>query len=512
VVAGPVALDVARVDPGNSPHPVVGRTISIALWIVAFGILAGWLTLAAVHVGDDYRMSHPNGTWVAAAEAARSGALYSPLFDGEHYSGTRFMPLAILLNAFASAVAGDPIVGGKSLATLLMVALLATIIFVLRRVSCPWSLAVALAAAVVATDTGLTAATTVGGDLVPVVLQTGALALAVRGRSSRQLAVAGALAGLAFTSKLTAVWGGAAVITWLAINRQWRPAAVFAVAAAAAAVVTLGGVQLLTHGGLSEHIFAFAFAGVHGGNLLRGPNQLLYHLLGHAYATVVLFPFAVVTALLSAGWRQLSVFHIALIYALLVLMVVFADVGTGSNQLLDVVVLVTLAVGDWIGRASTDTDFRAASALVLIVAIAVVWADSLDLVRTIGFDVRGAVAAARIGSPGRATVAVSRMVGAADDVLAEDASIYVPLRRRPVVMDPFMLLRIDRAHPELVDPLIRRINERRFALVVLVVPLENREFDYWWNDLDLGPRVAAALRQSYRPAGTAGRFFLYRPK
>ena len=69
-----------------------------------------------------------------------------------------------------------------------------------------------------------------------------------------------------------------------------------------------------------------------------------------------------------------------------------------------------------------------------------------------------------------------------------------------------------RAHPELVDPLIRRIKERRFALVVLVVPLENHEFDYWWNELDLGPRVAAALRDSYRPAGLVGRFFLYRPK
>jgi len=513
VVAAPVALDVARVDQGNSPHPVVGRTISIALWIVAFGILAGWLTLAAVHVSDDYRMSHPQGTWVAAAETARSGALYSPLFDGEHYSGTRFMPLAILLNAFASAVADDPVVGGKTLAALLMAALLATIILVLRRASCPLPFAVALAAAVVATDTGLGAATTVGGDLLPVVLQTGALALAVRGRSSRQLAVAGALAGLAFTSKLTAVWGACAVITWLTINRQWRPAAVFAGAAVASAIVTLGTVQLFTHGGLSEHVFAFALAGVHGGNsLLRAPNQLLYHLLGHAFATVVLFPFAVVGALLSGGWRQLSVFHIALIYALLVLMVVFADVGTGANQLLDVIVLVTLAVGDWIGRASSHTDFPATSALVLIVAIGVVWADSLDLVRTVGFDLRAVVATLRNGPAERATVAVSRMVGPGDEVLAEDASISVPLKRRPVVMDAFMLLRIDRAHPELVDPLIRRINERRFALVVLVVPLEDHALDFWWNDLDWGPRVAAALRQSYRPAGTVGRYFLYRPK
>jgi hypothetical protein len=54
------------------------------LWTVASAILAGWLILAAVHVRDDYRMSHVQGIWVAAAEAARGGALYPPLFDGEH--------------------------------------------------------------------------------------------------------------------------------------------------------------------------------------------------------------------------------------------------------------------------------------------------------------------------------------------------------------------------------------------------------------------------------------------
>jgi hypothetical protein len=75
-----------------------------------------------------------------------------------------------------------------------------------------------------------------------------------------------------------------------------------------------------------------------------------------------------------------------------------------------------------------------------------------------------------------------------------------------------MLLRLDRQHPDWVDPLIRRINDRRFALVVLVVPIENRTFDYWWNDFQFGPRVAAALRASYRADGTVGPYFLYRPR
>src|SRR4029450_12265848 len=96
--------------------------------------------------------------------------------------------------------------------------------------------------------------------------------------------------------------------------------------------------------------------------LVRGPNRLLYNLLGHASGAVVLFPFAALGALLSSGWRHLSVFHIALGYALLLLMVVYADLGTGFNQLLDLVVLTALAVGHLAGRAAS-ADARTAPVL-----------------------------------------------------------------------------------------------------------------------------------------------------
>jgi len=512
VVASPLTLDAGGVNAESQPSPVLRWAMPASLWAVAIAIFAGWLTLAVVHVRDDYRVSHVQGVWIATAEEARSGRLYPPLFDGEHYSGTRYMPLSILLNASASAIAGDPIVGGKTIAAMLMAVLLATVVLVLRRAFCPLSLACALAAVVVATDTGLQAATTIGGDLLPVVLQTGALALAARGRTSRQFVLAGALAGLAFASKLTGIWGALAVITWFGMKRQWRPAAIVGIAAVTTAATTLAVVQLFTHGGLSEHLLAFAFAGVPGGaTIIRGPNQLLYNLLGHASAAVVLFPLAVVSALLSDGWRQLSVFHVALIYALLMLLVVYADLGAGFNQLLDLVVLVALVIGEWVGRMTTKVGFAAAPALAVVIAVSVVWAAGLDLVRTVGFDVRGAVGARNASAP-RAAVAVSRMIGPGEEVLAEDPSIYVPLHRQPVVMDPFMLLRLDRQYPQRVDPLIRRITERRFGLVVLVVPIEDRTLDYWWNDFQFGPRVAAALRQSYRPDGTLGRYFLYRPR
>ena len=492
---------------------MLGPFLNAALWTVAAAVLAGWLALSALHVSDDYRVSHLQGVWLAVTDAATNGQLYPPIFDGEHYAGTRYMPTPILLNALAARLVGDPLIGGKLVAAILMAGLLAVVVFVLRCSLCPWPLALGLAASIVATDSGLQAGTTLGGDLLPAFLQTGALAVTLRDRNRSSMLMVGLLAGLAMASKLTGLWAFFAITTWLVLERDKRSAAIFAAVSAGTAAATLGVVQLLTRGGLSEHLLAFSLAGIHGaGSLARGPNQVLYNLLDHAFGTIVLFPLAVVGALLSPRW-SLSLIHIALGYALLLLMVVYADVGTGPNQLLDVVVLTALAVGHLAGRVRSDTGTGTAPIITLAVAVSVLWAAGLDLVRTVGFDLRRAAPGVTNGaSTTRPAVVIAGMVKAGDQVLAEDPAIYVALHRQPVVMDPFMVTRLERLHPQWVDPLIARVAEKQFELVVLIVPLEDRGLDYWWADFHFGPRIATALRSSYRPDGTVGRYFLYRPR
>jgi hypothetical protein len=504
---------VSPLAPNRAPA-LLPFTVRLTLCVVGSAVVAGWLALAMLHVRDDYRVTHVQGVWIAAAEAARAGQLYPPLFDGEHYAGTRYMPLAILVNAVAAALAGDPLMGGKILAAILMAVLLGLALVLLRGFSCPWPLAFALASAVVATAVGLQAGTTIGGDLLPVVLQVGALVAVTRARSGAAAASAGILAGLALASKLTGLWAILGIVTWMAARRQWRAAVTCAAAAVAAAALVLGAVQLFTHGRLLDHLQAFWLAGVHGlfSVALRGPNQILYNLLASASGVVVLLPLVALGALLSRSWRQLPLTHVAFAYAVLLLLVVYADVGTGSNQLLDLVVLTVLAAGHLAGGAIVTTEPRTGPILTLAVAVTVIWAAGVDLVRTVGFDVRRAVIATRSGAatPPAATV-VAGMIGADEEVLAEDPLIYVASRRRPLLMDAFMLTRLDRTHPQWVDPLIAKIAARRFGLVVLVVSLEDRSLDFWWNDYHLGARVANALRASYKFDRLVGRYYLYRP-
>jgi len=511
ITAPPLIVQTAESATVEARSVLLHPAIAAALWVLAVAIVSGWLTLATRHIDDDYRVTHSQGVWIAAIDAARAGRLYSPLYDGEHYAGTRYMPMPILVNALAAAIVGDPLIAGKLAAAILMAMVLVVVVVVLRRVDCPWPVATGLAATVVATETGLQAGTTIGGDVLPTLLQLCALALVLWFERLPSTALAGSLAGLAAASKLTGVWGVLAVSTWLLMRRHWRRALIFTLAFACADIVVLGAVQIVTRGGLLEHLSAFSFAGVHGWHsVLRAPNQILYNLRGYASGAVVLFPLAAVGAVLAPGWRNLSLIHLALAYALLLLLVVYADVGTGFNQLLDIVVLIALAAGHLAGRGRSDVQTDTRSLLMWLVALSVMWAATLDLVRTVGFDLRS-VNTAATDTPRRAAVQVANIIRPNEQVLVEDPSIDVALGRRPPIMDPFMVNRLGRMHPDVIDPLVRSIADRRFDLVVLVVPLENHALDFWWSEYDFGPRVAAALRSAYRYDRKIGRYHLYRP-
>lgn len=501
--------------PRREPEgPLAGRAgsavLSTALALVAVGVAAAWLFLAVVHVDDRYRFGHLQGVWAAVARAADHGLLYPPLFDGAHYGGTRWMPLPILLNATAARLTGEYAMSGKLVGLVCTAALLALVVWVVRRAGCPWPLALALAATVVATEAGLQAGTTVGGDVLPVLLQLGALAVVTRGHDRLSMAGGGVLAGLAAASKLTGVWAALAVGVWLVARGRWRSLGVFAVGFVGAAVVALGAVQLASDGRLWENLSLLAFAGVGGlGSLARAPNQVLYNLSEFAQPAWALLPLAALATLDRRGW---NVYQAALTWALVLLLAVYTDIGTGFNQLLDVVVLTAVVVGHLAGRMAA-TDGPPARWLTPLVALAIGWAAGTGLVLTLFPDVRTAAAPVAAGDhDGQfGHEPVLDRVGARQSLLSEDPYVPVALGRRPVVLDPFMLLRIGRAHPEAVDALVARVDGQEFDVVALIVPLASGNDD-WWANFHFGTRVADALRRSYRPTGTAGRYFLYRPK
>ena len=82
-----------------------------------------------------------------------------------------------------------------------------------------------------------------------------------------------------------------------------------------------------------------------------------------------------------------------------------------------------------------------------------------------------------------------------DTLLSEDPSIPVLLDQTPVVLDTFMLLRLDRDDPDRTEELLRRIEGKAFSKVVLIRELDVT--DDWWRTNHFGPRMIRSIARNY---------------
>jgi xanthosine utilization system XapX-like protein len=483
-----------------------------ALVTVGAAGIAAWLGLALVHLGDRYKVGHVAGHWMALARYANEGTLYPPLSDGVRFGGTRHMPLAILLNAGAGRLTGEYLTAGKIVALILFATLLVLVFIVLRQLRCPWPVAVALVGLLPATNTGMLVGSTVGGDVLAVVLMLGALATitAATPRRARMWTVAaGALAGLAVASKLTGVWAALAVLSWLGLRRDWPQLAWFSAACASCAVVTLGVTQWASDGRFLTTFVTLTFAGTEDSvGWIRAPSQLVFFGSRDMAAVWMVAPFAVLGALAAGRFSALTLYHHALGWSLLLTLVVFTDIGAGLNQLLDLGVLTIVAVGYLFSCLSTER--LGAVSLSTALALAIVWAGATG-VRGFVPDVREAITSAQTGRipPAYNPRPLAETIAPDDSLLAEDPGLPVLLGQTPIVLDAFMLRRLEQLKPEAVDILIRRIERREFDHVAMIIPLD--EDDFWWQYYHFGLRVVRALRDAYVLDRHVDGYYIYRP-
>jgi hypothetical protein len=488
-----------------------GRLLRIACLAVGGWILAAVCLVALVHVDDRYRIDHVSGAWMALARYAGSGTLYPPLYDGERFGGTRFMPLQMLLHGGLGELTGNYLVAGKLLALALAVALFALILIALRRAGAPIWLGLGLLAVLATTFTGLTAVTSIRGDTLPVVLQLGALLVFGRWAGRGGAIVAGLLCAAALLAKISAVWAAAAIVVCLlAGDRKRLPA--FLGAYLPATAVALLVLELATSGRFTDNVLglatsALATPGDVANALTTKPLTLID---SDTAAIAIVLPLALAELVLAARARALALEHFAFAAAVLVTLALMTDIGVVSNHLLDLEVLTLLLVGRlWARREQ---------ALAVVVPVAVLWAAVSAYAVDLHPDVRTAI----LTAAGRSSVAYPvepprELVPREARLLSEDPTLDVVRDRHPTVLDPFMLVRILDRHPEWRDDLVRRIDEREFDRVVLradhVLPDGRIEVEHpRWRREHLGREVVAAIARSYRFRGFTDPYAVYGPR
>jgi hypothetical protein len=494
------------------PTRRTSSVVSFALVSLASTTLVAWLFLVAIHIGDRYRVGHGQGVWMALARYANQGQLYPPIYDGEHFGGTRYMPLQILVNAAGGRITGEYLTSGKLIAFLATGGLLVLVFLLLRRARCPLPLAAALTMLVVVTEAGIHVSTTLGGDVLPALLQVGVLALVAREPASpRSELVAAVLAAVALITKITAVWAVFAVLSWFLATGRTREAARFAVAFAVVSAALLGLAEILSSGRMSENLLSLLLSGGVGIKALgRAPNQLILNLGELAVAAWVLVPFAVLAVVVSRSLREFTVYQWALGWSFLVLLIALSDIGTGYNQLIDVVVLLVLVAGVFAARLITGEG--PSPVLSLLLSLTVVWGLGTGSVLTLLPDVKEAVGDLRAGGTEERYPPhpLARVVHRGQTMLSEDPAIPIGLGRTPVIMDPFMLPRLAREKPEAIDDLVARLDRREFDFVVLIESAKDNQV--WWTDYHLGLEVIDAVRRNYVLDSQVDGYFLYTPR
>jgi len=513
----------------------LAHVLSLLGLVLALLMLSGSLFHSLLHLRDSSSMTHVDGVWVGLAFWANQGFLYPPVYDGQHFAGTRYMAIPVLAHAAMARMTGDYITAGKINNLIWFTALLTVLFFSLLRLDCSSAIALTLCSCLLLTVPGRLAAFSARNDSLPVFLQLSALLLGTRPNARSGLVAAGALSCLAVMSKFSAVWGGLAIAASLLLKRDTRGLFWFVSTAVIMGIGILGLFWLLSGGRIAENLLSFAFVGNDrlGNSVLRrlaiGVIQSTTALADSLRPIWLLAPLALTKITQSIRSRCVDRYDLAFLLCCIVTCVQFGSTGVTENHLIDIACIILISVGAlWSPyadvHASTTTKgaeprgqqipLRAATKLWIrpTLVITLIWgmltvlvADRLD--KLLLWDVR-----ALRGDAGDVGLEPSRWQDAfrgASQIISEDAALPVVLGHRPVVLDPFLLAQIEHLRPESYRELVERVCSGDYPLLVLLQDFEKPIKPEWYGTTHFGKGLTDAFRSRYRFKERFGRFFIY---
>jgi hypothetical protein len=266
--------------------------------------------------------------------------------------------------------------------------------------------------------------------------------------------LAGALCVLAFASKLSAVWGAIAILIWLFVRDRSR-LPLFMVSSIGCAAVLLGVFEVASGGRMTDNVLHLAVAGESHIYFVAFVTKAVN--IGRTSGAIwVLLPIAIVSVA-AAVPRRLTIYHIAFVVALVVVIAVLTDIGASENHFIDVDIL-TGAVVAYVWRMTPATDVVRA-----IVLAAVLFGTLTSYATDVSGNAQSALRSLTGRNEGYEKVPLAGVVRPGDRVLSEDPYIPVSRGQDPVVLDAFMLRRIARDHADWQSALIREIDAHRFT-------------------------------------------------
>lgn len=429
---------------------LVFSTIPI-LGITVLRILRCW--------GNDAYLGQVSGVWIALAGDLCHGVFYRPLFGPLGYGGTRYFPLVFMLQAGLMKLGGGPILTGYLLSLAATLGLMAGVYVLLRRLGVDRLLAGCSSIFILCSESTQLALLSIRGDVLPAALVVwGLVACCGTETGTRQLAVAAIFFTLAFSAKVTAVYGMGAAFLFFWLTGRRRQAWMLAALSTAGFALVAGGMLIGSHGRVLNVMLQSATAGAPWTSIFHIPQRFALY-TGHEDPGG--FPFLLLAAAALLAWPQGASKGIALYYFLFagaMILIIFGTNGTDYNHLIDLHTAAVVLLAVWISRSDHQHARFGLAALAIVSLMSFFpaarnWHRGLDTIsRRQGFKT------------------VLQIVGKnPKPILADNPWIPVLAGQSPYVQDPFIFSALNLHRPGFADALWKKLQEKQFSAVVTIL-------------------------------------------
>jgi hypothetical protein len=487
-------------DARSNATPRLYSALIVVTTLVVSTVLIARLALNFRHY---FFLTHVEGAWLTCARDFVHGVFYRPLFSPLGYGGTRYFPFYFVLTGVFSKVFGTLETSALILSASSVVIICCAAWIWLRRAGVAPLLCIAGIAAILAASTTQQALLGAKGDALAAMLNLCGLLLCLKPDLKRgSLCLAALLFTLAFATKLTTVFGVAAVVLSWAFARRYKDAIRLAIATGAGYFAVLITMYFASGG----RVFGIFRACASGGGSLAYTLQAPLHLLSKAMEVDPIFLLFLIPAAAFgvAVFREnkIAILPLYFVLSLLASIVIFGSPGIGINHLLDLhVAAILLLVISFSGLAQPTLNTAGIGILAFCLLVAC-----------------GPTSQALHGDLHRRSVPVDSreiMAHVPEDgrpVLAENAEVLLATGKTPYVLDPFMFRVLAASQPPLAADFWEKMSHRGFAAIVLQFNPSSAEGKIWYTETHFGGEFLRDLEANYSLQRTVGQMWVFTPK
>jgi len=483
---------------GNEPKremPRAGAAMRILLSVAAAGLIVLTIVRTAIWWKTGAGISFASGVMITMAADLTKATFYRPLFGPAGYGGTRYFPLYFSLQALLMKLGMPVLASAYLLSAGAIVLLLWGTSRLLRELGAERWLAACAAVVLLASSSVQMALTTPQADGLAAALNIWGLAMIARSAHNRRSTFPSALLfTLAWSAKVTTVFGLVAAFVWLALANHKRMAWRLALQTGCGYAMVAAVMMLASRGRVLEIFRACASGGTNLQFLIAGPVRMESMAL---YTDPILLPVTALALLGLFSWNRLrSLPGLLLIATLAVTIFIFGTPGTAQNHLLDLQVAAVVLLA----RAALLRKQLGMGVLALLTL-----AGGFMLARHMRTW-------SRWYHPHQFQQVIAAAAGRGP-ILAENPIIPVLAGQQPYVLDPWMVQLLRTHFPGFQQPLLERLRRQEFGAVVLTTgAISENGAQEWFDNNSFGPGFVEALQQHYTLSQVIARDYIYLPK